>query len=681
MAPVARPLPWLAALLFAAWPSGWAVAQTPDAHAPAAGAPATALEVYAARLEAVAATYPQLPTILSDAFARPNGREAAVHPLRLLRGLLILFAAGTAALLLTRRVLAGPVRKLELDDGAPLLTGALRFVLGLVPVGAFALGVLVVYAIVRPPHPAAPAVLLAVLQAALTVLVTDRLIRFLCAPRRPRLRLIPLEDADARALHRTGVVTVTLAATVLGLIDLLLALGVGGNAIVAIGLPLSTVPFLYLLYRVWRGRAPVARAIARPLGVEVKDHPTLGLWAVAASVYLVALWLVVAAAAVRLEPATGPRMLASLLVALAVPGRRADGPAPARALLPGGGDGGGEGRGGAGDAGAVVGPVRRRRLRHRGHLGVPGGEGQRGDRHRPAAAVQRDGRAFAGLRRLDDGGAGDRPDAGGGPERRGVVARPALGDPAAAAAEVPSGRPGRHRGHDRSVLAGHRDRAAARRGGGGRHRHRVGRAIDHCRYPGRRLLPAGGRVPHGRLCGGRQPARHGGRHIPALLEAAPPPRRGAHAALRPDQGADQLQPRLGADAPGVPCPAGDRHGAGQEAGEGRRQGAFRRPGDGAKLHRTVEVPGRAAGGGRRGDHRRQVHHQAQRAVRHPARGVPSPDPRLPGPWHPSGRARRGGAGGRSGRRQPNHRLRRRPGHERHRQGERSRGVTPVTPPP
>ncbi|NUB21302.1 mechanosensitive ion channel [Azospirillum formosense] len=309
----------LAALLFAASPFASAVAQTPDAHAPGAGGPATALEVYAERLEAVAATYPQLPTILSDAFARPNGREAAVHPLRLLRGLLILFAAGTAALLLTRRVPAGPIGKLELDDGAPLLTGALRFVLGLVPVGAFAFGVLIVYAIVRPPHPAAPAVLLAVLQAALTVLLTDRLIRFLCAPRRPRLRLIPLEDADARALHRTGVITVTLAATVLGLIDLLLALGVGGNAIVAIGLPLSTVPFLYLLYRVWRGRAPVARAIARPLGVEVKDHPTLGLWAVAASVYLVALWLVVAAAAVRLEPATGPRMLASLLVALAVP--------------------------------------------------------------------------------------------------------------------------------------------------------------------------------------------------------------------------------------------------------------------------------------------------------------------------------------------------------------------------
>ncbi len=279
----------------------------------------TALEQYAARLEAVAATYPQLPSILSDAFARPNGREAAVHPLRLLRGLLILFAAGTAALLLTGRALAGPRRRLEAEGGAPLLAGTLRLVLGLVPVVAFALGVLVVYAIVRPPHPAAPAVLLAVLQAALTVLLTDRLIRFLCAPDRPALRLIPLEDADARALHRTGVVTVTLAATVLGLIDLLLALGVGGNAIVAIGLPLSIVPFLYLLYRVWRGRAVVARAIARPLGIEAKDHPTLGLWAVVASVYLVALWLVVAAAAVRLEPATGPRMLASLLVALAVP--------------------------------------------------------------------------------------------------------------------------------------------------------------------------------------------------------------------------------------------------------------------------------------------------------------------------------------------------------------------------
>ncbi len=309
----------LAVLLVTVVPAGWAMAQTADAASPASGRAATALEAYAARLEAVAATYPQLPSILSDAFARPNGREAAVHPLRLLRGLLILFAAGTVALLLTRRVLAGPLSRLEADGEAPLLTGALRFALGLVPVGAFAVGVLVVYAILRPAHPAAPAVLLAVLQAALTVLLIDRLIRFLCAPGHPGLRLIPLADADARALHRTGVVTVTLAATVLGLVDLLLALGVGGNAIVAIGLPMSTVPFLYLLHRVWRGRVAVARAIARPLGMEAQDHPTLGLWAVAATVYLVALWLVVAAAAVRLEPATGPRMLASLLVPLAVP--------------------------------------------------------------------------------------------------------------------------------------------------------------------------------------------------------------------------------------------------------------------------------------------------------------------------------------------------------------------------
>ncbi|CAO3380546.1 mechanosensitive ion channel domain-containing protein [Azospirillum argentinense] len=309
----------LAALLSAGPPAGGAAAQTPADPRPAAAGPATALEAYAARLEAVAATYPQLPAILSDAFARPNGREAAVHPLRLLRGLLILFAAGTAALLLTSRVLAGPLRRLGTDGGAPLLTGALRFVLGLVPVLAFALGVLVVYAVVRPPHPAAPAVLLAVLQTALTVLLTDRLIRFLCAPEHSRLRLIPLEDADARALHRTGVVTVTLAATALGLVDLLLALGVGGNAIVAIGVPLSTVPFLYLLHRVWRGRKAVARAIAHPLGIEAKDHPTLELWAVGASVYLVALWLTVAAAAMRLEPVTGPRMLASLLAALAVP--------------------------------------------------------------------------------------------------------------------------------------------------------------------------------------------------------------------------------------------------------------------------------------------------------------------------------------------------------------------------
>ena len=283
------------------------------------GSGRTALEVYAERLEAVASAYPRLPGVVMDAFARPNGREAPVDPWRLLTGLTALIAAGTTALLATNRALARAQRRVEAVRDAPLVAAVMWLALGLVGVAAYVAGTLVAYAALHPRHPAAPAILLAVLQASVTVLLADRLIRFLCAPGQPGLRLLPLDDGAARALHRTALVTVVLAAVVLGLVDLLMALGVGGENIVAIGLPASTVPFLYLLHRVWRGRGAVVTALAGPLSIDPAASPALGLWPVAATLYLIGLWLVVAAAAVRLEPGTGPRMLVSLLVALAVP--------------------------------------------------------------------------------------------------------------------------------------------------------------------------------------------------------------------------------------------------------------------------------------------------------------------------------------------------------------------------
>ncbi|MCW2238370.1 mechanosensitive ion channel domain-containing protein [Azospirillum canadense] len=279
----------------------------------------TDLEVYADRLEAVAATYPRLPVIVMNAFERPNGRDVPVDPWRLLTGLSVLIAAGTTALLATNRALARTRERVEAAHAAPVIAAVLRLSLGLVGVAAYVVGALIAYAALHPRHPAAPAILLAVLQASVTVLLVDRLVRFLCAPDQPALRLLPLDTTAARALHRTAMVTVTLAAGVLGLVDLLMALGVGGDAIVAIGLPASTIPFIYLLHRVWRGRNAVALALAGPLSIDPAASPALGLWPVAATVYLIGLWLVVAASAVRLEPGTGPRMLISLLAALAVP--------------------------------------------------------------------------------------------------------------------------------------------------------------------------------------------------------------------------------------------------------------------------------------------------------------------------------------------------------------------------
>ena len=73
-----------------------------------AAAEAAPLAAYAHRIDAVAAAFPQVPAAIADAFARPNGRDAAVSPARLGLSLLFLFAIGTAALIAARWLLPAP---------------------------------------------------------------------------------------------------------------------------------------------------------------------------------------------------------------------------------------------------------------------------------------------------------------------------------------------------------------------------------------------------------------------------------------------------------------------------------------------------------------------------------------------------------------------------------------------
>lgn len=284
-------------------PSGAAETMTPVSAAE------MGLREYAQRLDEIAAVYPRLPEILADTFRRPNGTQPTMSPLRLVGGLLILLAAGTAAMLAARRLLR--VRAAT----APLL----RLSAGSAETFAFVLGTLLAFAVLRPPHPAAPMILLSMLQFVAVVLLTDRLLRVLTAPDEPARRLLPLDGAAARGLQRTVMTAMVLTAGGLGLLDLLRALGMPRDAAIALALPLGTLPFLYLLWMVWRGWATVTRILARSLNLDMRLMPILAAWPVPASLYLVGLWTVAVAAALRLEPGTGLRLMASLLLALGVP--------------------------------------------------------------------------------------------------------------------------------------------------------------------------------------------------------------------------------------------------------------------------------------------------------------------------------------------------------------------------
>jgi hypothetical protein len=191
---------------------------------------AAPMAAYAHRIDAVAAALPQVPWAVANAFARPNGRDTAVNPARLGLSILFLFAGWTAALLAVRQLLPEPGPE---AGGTALSRAARSLGIHAVWIIVFLLGLLLGYAILRPSHPASPAVLIAVLEATVTVAIADLATRFLCAPGRPDRRLLPVGDEGARSIHRTAVVTAMLTAAALGLADLLGALGMAYDPLIA----------------------------------------------------------------------------------------------------------------------------------------------------------------------------------------------------------------------------------------------------------------------------------------------------------------------------------------------------------------------------------------------------------------------------------------------------------------
>ena len=82
---------------------------------------AAPLAAYAQRIDAVAAAFPRVPAAIVDAFARPNGQDAAVGPVKLVLSILFLFAVGTVALLTARWLLPNSGQK---ADGKALFPAA-----------------------------------------------------------------------------------------------------------------------------------------------------------------------------------------------------------------------------------------------------------------------------------------------------------------------------------------------------------------------------------------------------------------------------------------------------------------------------------------------------------------------------------------------------------------------------
>src|SRR5690606_19861291 len=101
-------------------------------------------------------------------------RDAPISPVRLLLGLALVLGVGTGAMLLVRWIFAGRRRRLAVRQGmsrAQILSHqGLRLILDLIEIAVFVAGAVIAYVLLRPSHPAAPAILFVVVTAAIVVL-------------------------------------------------------------------------------------------------------------------------------------------------------------------------------------------------------------------------------------------------------------------------------------------------------------------------------------------------------------------------------------------------------------------------------------------------------------------------------------------------------------------------------
>lgn len=281
------------------------------------------LKIYAERLRALPAAYAALPSNLDAAFSKGGTISGFDGAARWIGAIALILVVGAIGMLAVHALLA-PVRRRIREQavgGTRIAVGALvlRLMLDLVEIAAFLAASALTYAIVDPTHPAAPQVLMILLRAIATVLVISKLTLFFCDPENPGMRLLTVDDATARALHRIVVTTTLLVVGVTSIVRILLALKLDNDSIVVLALPLSLLPFAYLIALAWRNRSGVAERARHWLSVGAGRNMLIDAWPVLLTAYLAILWLVIADGILRVQQGTAPRALASLLLMLSVP--------------------------------------------------------------------------------------------------------------------------------------------------------------------------------------------------------------------------------------------------------------------------------------------------------------------------------------------------------------------------
>ncbi len=199
---------------------------------------------------------------------------------------------------------------------------ALRVLLELLGILVFVAAALGTFFVLWQGHEPTRLTVLTYLAAIVAIRLGALISRRLFAPEAPALRLLPVDDATARLLHRRVVGVLAFMVLAFLTIQLLRRFGLDPDVTNLLG-ALATLVFVALLFRfVWQSREPVARLIR---GGAAEPPATLSpgqrlrlvlasFWHVLVMVYVLAIWaLAEVTAAVSGQPA-GRAMVLSLLL-------------------------------------------------------------------------------------------------------------------------------------------------------------------------------------------------------------------------------------------------------------------------------------------------------------------------------------------------------------------------------
>jgi small-conductance mechanosensitive channel len=279
----------------------------------AAEAPEAPLTYYGRRVEEIAATYDEVDDQLGAAVARggPTGSAWEFASRALLVAVIAIAAGLGVALLLHGRAPS--------TDAGPATRRLARLGADLAGVLAYGAGLVLLYLLIRPENPAAGVLLHALLVEGAIFGVIVGLAGLVFAPRRAADGLAGLGPEAARKAYRIVVIATGLLIVAGILARFITGMGLRWDYAVAVGLPIGSLAYLYLITQLLRHRAAIARGMAPALGGDGRARRLAAAAPIAAAGYVLVLWVIVVDAALRSVPDVGPRAMASLAIPLLVP--------------------------------------------------------------------------------------------------------------------------------------------------------------------------------------------------------------------------------------------------------------------------------------------------------------------------------------------------------------------------